>query len=315
MAKKETDLDFKDPEKPTDTVEKETQQEETGFSSAFDPGKTSLNNKNIRAITENFIIDYSAELSGFVGRVFEIQFIEIKYIETKKVFEKTEPMIYCSFHIGEQAHHGLITFEPLLLHKVINFLFGADEQMEDENSPIQFGQCALKIARKIADLSLLSLQKAVVDIKKIDATLIDSNNNPKAIRSQNIPDKAYQMVFNISGMQANNLISIIFPESFIEQITYQSDTGASQTQQAHKSPSNQLQNDLIDSSIDLIALLPDIKLKLTEVMNLKAGDLIPIQNPEQVELKLGQKKRYKAIVGQANERRVVKITDTFFDAH
>lgn len=288
---------------------KNEQSDEIHFSSAFDPNKLSEKNKNIQSITENFNIDFSAELTSFVGRVFELQFSEMKYIETRKILEQKAPMIFSSFNIGTHNQNGLITFEPLLLHKVINFLFGADGQMEDDIAPVQFGQCALKIARKIAEIALGSLQKAAQGIHDFNVELIDSSNNPKAIRSQKMPDKAYQMAFNISGMAVNNAFYIIFPENFIEQITYQVNQEG-QRNQNELPQANQFQTDIIGSSVELVALLPEIRLKLSDVMSLKSGDLIPIDNPETVDLKLGQKIIHRAIVGQANDRRVVKITQS-----
>ena len=70
-----------------------------------------------------------------------------------------------------------------------------------------------------------------------------------------------------------------------------------------------LKGELSDVSVELVAVLPEVKLNLSSVMNLKKGDLIPIGDPQQVELKVGDRRAYKAVVGQSNALRVVKITE------
>ena len=109
--------------------------------------------------------------------------------------------------------------------------------------------------------------------------------------------------------------SVLIPESVMDPITGHDQempllvTNPSVTTTSG-SVRDSFKNDLIDASVDLVALLPTIKLKLSEAMSLKKGDIISIGDPEQVELLVGDQTVYKAVVGQSNALRVVKITDT-----
>ncbi|QDP73472.1 hypothetical protein FOG18_13305 [Legionella israelensis] len=295
-------------EAPTEDNQPESSKESPenkGFSSAFDPDSIALKDPNVRSFTETFIIDFNKRLSSFLGRSFESLFKELQYIRTQDILESKEQQIYSNFRIENQSEQGILIFEPVFLHKIINFLFGSNGQ-EEEDKLIQFGPCALKIAQKIAHVCLLSIEKSLEEIEKSTIHLVDSHNNPKAIRRRDISERSCQIFFHVQGMQTCTTLSLVLPEAFIQKISFQTNA---ENPSRENQPLNPLHQDLIDSSVDLIAVLPQIKLKLSEVMNLKSGDLIPISNPEEVELKLGERKAYKAIVGQANEKRVVKITN------
>ena len=282
--------------------EKDSATDKQNFSSSFDPVQRPLKNKKIQAITENFNIEFSADLTSLVGRIFEIQFKTINFMNPLRTLSEGTSLIFGSFQVVDQPDFGLITLDQSLLHKIICFLYGSDGQLDDDMKIIQFGKCSLKIAAKIQESVLQSLEKSFKGVHDLGLKAIDTSNHSRSIRTQHIPEKAYQISFNVHGMGLDNTLNIFLPERLIEQITYEDDQSLQNT--ADDIPqASPIQNDIIDSSVDLVALLPDIKLKLSDIMKLKAGDLIPIGNPEQVDIKLGESKTYKAIVGQSSDKK------------
>lgn len=298
----------KDANEPKASKTEQDKKEEQGFSQAFDPNHEAMNNKNIRALADSYTINNSKALSAFVGRSFDVFFNDLKFLNPLSILEGKTKYIYADFMIDHQSEHGLLVFEPVFLDKVINFLYGAGEHQEE--SVMQFGKCALKIVQKIAEIHLEALTKSIDEIQPSKFSLVSVNDSPKGIRKKDIPANACQLNFNLVGMQTNTELGLVLPESYIQQLCFEQGELFTGQAAAHSGQDNQaFKEGIIDSVVDLLALMPEIKMKLSEVMNLKKGDLIAIPNPEQVEIKLGQRKAYRAVVGQSNNRRVVKITE------
>ncbi len=289
---------------------------EGDFDKAFDVDEITIENRNIQSLVDGFSNDFSKALAVFLGKKFEITFRTLKYIEIKDILSLEDLWVYANFNMVNHHHHGLILFEKSLLNACVDYLFGSEE-LSEAAPGLHYGECAIKVARKIADICLRALQKSVELITEFNATLLECNDKPKAvIRNRYMPEKCCKFTFELSGMSSLFTLSFVIPESQMENITFQPHTNASpQTDMKGAetlpltSAKGNLKDELNDVAVDLVAVLPEVKLNLSKVMNLKKGDLIPIGDPQQVELRVGDRLAYKAVVGQSNALRIVKITE------
>lgn len=287
-----------------------TNEEDVVLGPEFKANFSPLENKNVILIIDNFLVTFGSQLSAFIGKKIDIEFNALERMEAKSCLEQNKAnTILSNFTIANQDKYGVIVFDTVLLYVVINYLFGCDHSAGEEQL-LKFGNCSLKIARKIAEFSLSSLQNSMAKFINFNAILLKSSDNSKETSPQNLQDNVYHMVFKIIGKEFTHSLSFILPENIIEQIIFQNQPVITQDTSVDKEKSGEQQkNEVIDSSVTLVAVLPNIKLKFADIINLKAGDLIPIGDPEQVELKVGEKKAYNAVAGQASSFRVVKIVD------
>ncbi|MGL5364117.1 MAG: FliM/FliN family flagellar motor switch protein, partial [Plesiomonas shigelloides] len=70
-----------------------------------------------------------------------------------------------------------------------------------------------------------------------------------------------------------------------------------------------LREEIMEINVDLRAKLLDVDLTLRDLMNMKAGDIIPVDMPENLLVYVEDLPSFRAQLGQANENLALKITE------
>jgi flagellar motor switch protein FliM len=193
------------------------------------------------------------------------------------------------------------------MHFIIDILYGVGGYKND-TIITSLGKSGITIAEKVTTLCLASLQEAISEYEKIQINLLKTTEQRGLILNQPLSDQFFNLAFHATINERQCPLHIAIPDALFEDITFQE--GTQPIENTNTSIVNDsLKKDIIESTITLIASLQDIKLKITDIMNLKTGDLIPIQDPTIVFMAHNQKKIFKGTVGQSNSLRVVKIID------
>lgn len=280
------------------------------FGAVINSNLNPTENKSILSVIEQFCMTFSEQFSAYLGKKIEVEFSSIDCIEPNLKTDNINDYILSTFSIENVAGLGLVLFDNQLLDITIDSLFGA-ERTGEKRSEYTFGKCSLNIAQEIVTKALNIIQKAISEYTECSISLIKTSIHLKDIAYQNVSERVFQFGFKIKGKNGSQHFICLLPELVVEHIIYHNQELTNQsTEEKNILINNQLKNDVIDTTINLIAVLPDIKLKFNDVMNLKSGDLIPIPDPNEVELRVGNKKLYKALVGQSNSYRVVKTLES-----
>lgn len=269
-----------------------------------------LENKKTTSIIETFVTAYQKKLTSFLHKKINIQFSSINISKLDDYHDKDKRMIWTSFAINEGVHYGLVVFDYPFLHTVINLLYGG--QVNHQEPMIKnLGKSGHKIAEKFAHMSMSMFEQAMAEYGSVGLHLLKTAEQLGLVLNQSSSENHYQLSFQVSFYDLDTSLSFIIPCSFFDALTFNApiDSHQEASTAMNMDFSELLQQELVESTVTLEAFLPSMSLKIKEAMNLKTGDLIPIGDPTMVELLLNQKKLFKALVGRANNRRVVKIID------
>ena len=218
------------------------------------------------------------------------------------------PVVLSSIQFSPQNQLGLVFFNYAFMHFVIDILYGAGNYKND-TMITSLGKSSITIAEKVTSLCLAALQEAISEYHPMQLGLLKTTEHRSLILNQPLPDQFVHLTFHATLNGVACPLHIAIPDAVFDEITFQEGTQPIENMN-NTVVNDTLKKDIIDSTITLIATLQDIKLKITDIMNLKTGDLIPIQDPTIVFMAHDQKKIFRGTVGQANSQRVVKIIDT-----
>lgn len=299
------------PAKETEELNAETKTAEPSeLEESFSTGLDPVENKSIRGIINNFSVSCSEDFSKYLGKKVDFEFKSMDFLDSKDAIEKLDHYIFSSFSIKDQTELGLILLDYKALSAFIDCLFGYAGEDHAEDA-FQFGKFSLNIAHQCAQISLKILEQLISEFMEFQPVLSKSTNGIKGINYQRLADKNYQMVFTMTIKQLSVSFYLVFPQTLIEQVVFLDSPKEGMVEaNLGKELSNHLINEVVDSTVNLVAVLPEIKLRLSEVLNLKPGNLISIGDPTQVELRVDNKKLYDAHVGQVNSYRVVKTLES-----
>lgn len=287
-------------EKPN-AIDSGGEERDLSFSTEHSP----LENKSIVNLIERFSYLFADRLSLFLNKKMDVEFDSMQSIQTEEKIHQDTHSVVSSFSINKQSDYGLIFLDASLLDLSINFLFGHVD-MDEHKPAFAFGKFSLKIAQEISTRSVEILQEIMPDYIAFNPTLLKTTDQLKNVNHHSMSENAYEFVFKIKEKKSCHFFMFMLPEKIVEEIIFQNKKNEV-SMETPPALNEQLKNDVIDTTVDIVAVLPDIKLKFSDVMNLKSGDLIPIYDPKEIELRVGNKKLFKGTAGQANSFKVVKM--------
>ncbi len=270
-----------------------------------------LENAKVLNLIESFVAESQKKLSSFLRKKIIVQFISITACDLGKLHSEENNIIFSTFEIPSLKQKGLIYFDFLFLHTVINLLYGGNI---DPNEPTitGLGKAGIKIAGHISGVCLNILQKALEELITTDINLLKTSQQLNLLISQPTPEPCFHLVFQVNFGEISSHLNFIIAEQGLQHLVADQSTEPVETN--HSASQDEhfralLKNELIDSTVTIRACLPEIKLKVKDVMNLKAGDMIPIGDPTIGYIMLNQKKLFKVLAGKSNSIRVLKIID------
>lgn len=274
-------------------------------------------NDTIENVVSMLGTESQARLSSFLRKKVPIKFNSINTCLFDDIEHDYNRLLMLNFRILPFEKYGLITFDFIFLHSVINLLYGGTIG-NNESIMRGLGKSGLKIAGKVSEIFLGVLAEAMSEYLKTPISMSEASNHLGAVFKQEKYDKCYNVSFCVYFDALSCNVNFLIPERLFRN----SDVEEAEDASALPEPSlpeaapvdapifdDRARNDLIDSNVTVSIALPPITLKLGDVVNLKSGDIIPIGDPTRVLVRLNDKTLYKGSAGQSNQRRAVKITE------
>lgn len=277
---------------------------------------TFIENPAVSNIIELFSKESQIRLSAFLRKKIIVKFDTIGSCLFQDIDHDYTKLLMLNFHILPHDKHGLITFDFVFLHTVINLLYGG---VVNCNEPVMrgLGKSGFKIANKISEIFLSVLQEAMIEHLKIHLKISDVSTQLSSVFKQGNTEQCYNisLLVIIDSLVCN--LNLVIPEHILSNRLLEVDAVspvqpdiADQDSDSHLSIFDEkAKKELIDSNVIVSVNLAKITLKLKDVVNLKAGDVIPIGDPTLVYVSLNNKNLFKASAGQSNLRRAVKIVE------
>jgi flagellar motor switch protein FliM len=266
-----------------------------------------LENKKIAGLIENITNLFQRSLSDFLGKKIDLHFNTMQISTVAELSLDKTPYVLSSIHFTPSDLSGLIYFDYAFIHNVIDILFGAGIYKSDTIIS-SLGKSGGIIAKKVTELFILNLQDAISEHEKIQINLLKTTEHSGMILNQPFPDQVFDLAFEVEFNGMKSQLHIAVPDVIFENIAVDNQTNLFENAD-DVIVNDSLKKEIIDSTVTLTAFLQDIKLKVSDIMELKSGDMISIHDPTIVYLAHNQKKIFKGSIGQSNSLRVVKILD------
>lgn len=255
--------------------------------------------------------------------------IELARVETEKVFtsffrkkisiksqplnsgcveefshKKSDQNIYSVFKIMPHDRYGMIVIGTVFLNQAVSVLYGGQPSAEEStmDSP---GKIGMIIAEKISQTALEGFVHACQEYQAIDCQVIKTMISPNLTSKVNMDDMVYAVAWSIYFGDVETTLTLLIPEDLLREFI------PIKTKESRRYDSNfwrsAIETQVVDSYVTLTVSLPEIKMKVKDVMALKEGDTIPIGDPTLVYVCLNNIKLFSAYGGQAKSNRVAKI--------
>ncbi len=241
----------------------------------------------------------SAEISS--GTVQIMKFSE--YIHT--LFLPTSLNL---IHMHPLVGTGLIVFEPKFVFTVLDNYFGGEGRFQARIEGREFTSTEQRIIKMILDVCFEDLTEAWEPVMKVDFEYVHHEVNPQFANIVSPSEIVVVSSFNVELEGGSGDIHITLPYSLLEPIRELLDTGL---QSDHSNDDGRwpkaMREEILGAKVNLSATLTETVMSLQDVVNLKAGDIIPITMPETVTTMAEDIPVFQSTFGEHNNKTALKI--------
>ncbi len=237
----------------------------------------------LEIINERFARQLRSALFNFIRRGADISVGSVR-IEKYGDFVRNLPVPtnLNLIHMKPLRGTALFVFDPNLVFLVVDNLFGGDGRFHTRVEGRDFTQTEQRIIRRMLDLTLNSYGQAWRTVHPIDFEYIRSEMHTKfaniAIPNEVVVTTAFHIELGAVGGQ----LHICFPYSMIEPVRDLLMNPLQDEVEVDKRWVGQLSHQLRAAEVEVVAEFAHVQSTVAEVLAMRAGDVLPIELPEQV---------------------------------
>jgi len=221
---------------------------------------------------------FRATLSGLLRKVIGISSTGMDMVKFGE-FLKMLP-VPTSLHLFKMEPHrgtALIVLESKVIFMLVDVVFGGSGKDSFKIEGREFTAIENNIIKKIMMAALIDLEKVWHTLGNIRTSYLRSETNPQFAHIVSPTDLVIVANFEMEVEYSSGRLSICLPYAMLEPIRERMQAGFQREQvEVDKVWSERFKKGLIDSSVELSAELGTTMLPMRDVLHMKKGDVIPL---------------------------------------
>ncbi len=204
---------------------------------------------------------------------------------------------------------ALITMEARLVFILVENFFGGDGRYHAKIEGREFTPTERRIIQMLLKIVFEDYREAWAPVMDAEFEYLDSEVNPAMANIVSPTEVIVVNSFHIELDGGGGDFHIAMPYSMLEPIRELLDAGVqSDKEDTDFRWSKALQDEIMDVPVELSTKLLDSELSLREIMELKPGDIIPVDMPEYLTVFIEDLPTFRGKMGRTKENVAVKIT-------
>lgn len=204
---------------------------------------------------------------------------------------------------------ALVLFEPRLVFTVVDNFFGGSGKYHTRIEGREFTPTEMRVIQLLLKQTFADLVDAWAPVMPVEFEYVNSEVNPHFANI--ISPREYIVVsrFHVELEGGGGEFHVSIPYSMLEPIREQLDAGVqSDRVERDESWTRAMREQLQDAQVELSSSLAQRQITLRQLSRLKVGDVIPIDLPDKVTLKVEQTPLFSGEFGTHNGRNAIKVT-------
>ncbi len=204
---------------------------------------------------------------------------------------------------------ALLIFDPKLVFSVVNSFFGGATRFRAKIEGREFTATEQRIINMLLERVFLDLKEAWKPVLSLNFEFVTSEVNPQFANIVSPSEVVVVSTFRIEIEGDGGEVHVAMPYSMVEPIRELLNTGLqSDRDQVDERWLVALREEVKEAVVEVSSTLTETEISLRELMNLKAGDVIPIEFPNHVVLKAENLPAFRGNYGVSRGNRAIKVT-------
>lgn len=205
---------------------------------------------------------------------------------------------------------GLITMEARLVFILVDNFFGGDGRYHAKIEGREFTPTERRIIQMLLKIIFEDYKEAWGPVMDVSFEYLDSEVNPAMANIVSPTEVVVISSFHIELDGGGGDFHISLPYSMLEPIRELLDAGVqSDKEDTDLRWSKALRDEIMDVKVELTTHMMDIEMSLSKVMELKDGDIIPIDLPEHIVILVEGLPTFRSKMGRSREHIALQVTE------
>jgi flagellar motor switch protein FliM len=198
---------------------------------------------------------------------------------------------------------ALLVIESKLAYALVDSFFGGDDRPYTKIEGKDFTPIELSIVGKVVELAIDDLEQAWISVEPIDCSFVRTEVNPQFVGIVPPTDVVIASTFDVELENANGAITIVIPYATIEPIKQKFQTDK-------KLWAGIIQEQLMETSVDLRVDLGYTEITLDELMGMKPGDVISLDQDAngEFDVQVEGARKFKGFYGVNHGSVAIQVT-------
>lgn len=206
---------------------------------------------------------------------------------------------------------ALITMEARLVFILVDNFFGGDGRFHAKIEGREFTPTERRIVQLLLKIIFEDYKDAWAPVMDVEFDYLDSEVNPAMANIVSPTEVVVVSSFHIEVDGGGGDFHITMPYSMIEPIRELLDAGVqSDTQDTDLRWSQALKDEIMDVDVGIDATIVEHQVTLKDVMEFKQGDVIPVELPEHIVMRVEDLPTYRCKLGTARDNLALRICET-----
>ncbi|MEW9797536.1 flagellar motor switch protein FliM [Alteromonas sp. CYL-A6] len=205
---------------------------------------------------------------------------------------------------------GLITMEARLVFILVDNFFGGDGRYHAKIEGREFTPTERRIIQMLLKIIFEDYKEAWAPVMDVSFEYLDSEVNPAMANIVSPTEVVVISSFHIELDGGGGDFHVSLPYSMLEPIRELLDAGVqSDKEDTDLRWSKALRDEIMDVNVELTTHMLDVDIPLRRIMELKAGDIIPVDMPETITVLIEELPTFRAKLGRSRDNLALKITE------
>ncbi|ALP52687.1 flagellar motor switch protein FliM [Candidatus Tenderia electrophaga] len=238
----------------------------------------------LEMINERFARYFRTSLFNMLRRTAEIAVGGVQMLKfAEYVHTLFVPTSLNLVHVKPLRGTGLFVFDPKFVFIVVDNFFGGSGKFYNKIEGREFTHTENRIIEMMLQKAFQNMKDAWAPVMDVDFEFQNSEVNPHFANIVSPTEVVVISTFHIELDGGGGDIHVTIPYSMLEPIRELLDAGTvSDRTEVDERWTRALMEDIKEANIDVKSTLTEVDMSLREVLNMKAGDIIPFDFPERV---------------------------------
>ncbi|MDT0633376.1 flagellar motor switch protein FliM [Spectribacter hydrogenoxidans] len=203
---------------------------------------------------------------------------------------------------------ALIVFEPRLVFTLVDNFFGGDGRYQTKIEGREFTPTEMRVVRLLLDKAFTDLIEAWAPVMDIEFEHVQSEMNPHLATIVSPSEVVVVSRFHVELEGGGGQVHVTLPYAMLEPIRELLDAGIqSDRKERDEGWAAALREQIKDAEVDVSSVLLQKRMKLGELVRLKAGDILPIDLPPEVALQVEGIPTFRCQFGNSRGNNALQI--------